>query len=86
MKSWLHNAARSKVSDESIIQRIAQCVLATVPSLMRPRLKNQCKSIVLCCSVQPDLTSLLAELRKSFSFMNVTVEKEYTLIMETSTN
>lgn len=86
MKSWLHNAARSKVSDESIIHRVVQCVLATIPSLMRPRLKNQCKSMVLCCSVQPDLTSLSAELRKSFTFMTVAVDEEYRLITETSTN
>lgn len=33
------------------------------------------------CSVQPDLTSLSA-----FTFVAVAMDKEYTLIMETSTN
>lgn len=86
MKSWLHNAVQSKVSDESIIHGIVQCVLATIASLMRPRLKNQCKPMVPCCSVQPDLTSLSAELKKSFTFIAVAVDKENTLIMEASTN
>lgn len=42
--------------------------------------------MVLCCSVHPDLTSLSAELRKSFTFIAVAKDKEHTLIMETSTN
>lgn len=42
--------------------------------------------MVPCCSVQPDLTSLSAELKKSFTFIAVAVDKENILIMEASTN
>lgn len=80
--------AKGSASDESIIHTvwIVQCVLAAIASLMRPRLKNQCKSMALCCSVHPDLTSLSAELKKSFTFIAVVVDKENTLIMEASPN
>lgn len=42
--------------------------------------------MVPCCSVQPDLTPLSAELKKSFTFIAVAMDKENTLIMEASTN
>ena len=73
---WVSNTQSSPVRPCSV----------TTASLMRPHLKNQCKSMVLCCSVHPDLTSLSAELRKSFTVIAVAMDKEHTLITEASTN
>lgn len=87
MKSRQQNAAQSKMRDEAITHRVVQIVLATIASLIRPFLKNQFKCMAPCCSGYSDLTLLLAELSKSFTFTVVAVGKKiHTIIKKTSTN
>lgn len=87
MKSRQQNAAQGKMRDEAITHRVVQIVLVTIVSLIRPFPKNQFKCMASCCSGYPDLTLLLAELSKSFTFTVVAVGKKiHTIIKKTSTN